>query len=69
MIVSRVRSSQPGFRLDRCENGQMVYLSLCNYVDADDRDLLFAARRDERARCEPRHAEGTGTLNGASRCH
>lgn len=34
--------SQPGFRLDHCENGQMVCLSLCNYFDADDRDWLFA---------------------------
>lgn len=33
--------SQPRFRLDRCENGQMVHLSLCNYFDADDRDWLF----------------------------
>ena len=34
--------TQPGFRLDLCENGQMVCLSLCNYFDADDRDWLFA---------------------------
>lgn len=49
--------SQPGFRLDHCENGQMVYLSLCNYFDADDRDWLFAARRDEGAQCEPGPAD------------
>lgn len=49
--------SQPGFRLDHCENGQMVCLSLCNYFDADDRDWLFATRLDERAQREPRHAD------------
>lgn len=35
----------------------MVYLSLCNYFDADDRDWLFAARRDEGAQCEPGPAD------------
>lgn len=35
----------------------MVYLSLCNYFDADDRDWLFATWCDVRAQCEPRHAD------------
>lgn len=51
MVISSIKQgfdhlpralSQPGFRLDHCENGQMVCLSLCNYFDADDRDWLFA---------------------------
>lgn len=59
LIISPVRRHSLGY----CENGQMLYLSLCNYFDADDRDWLLVMWHDECAQCEPKHTHA-GTRAG-----